>query len=94
MDDKKNFDFDPKEVRQFVLAGEMSMKNFATLLRSDIKRIEENIKTLEVMLSAVKKHDPENTKEQAQLKTLLDAYKAWLAKYDGLVVQYEHADDI
>ncbi len=46
------------------------------------------------MLDALKKHEPENKKKQAQLKTLLDEYTVWLAKYDGLVVEYERADDV
>ena len=46
------------------------------------------------MLLDLKKREPENMKKQAQLKTLLDEYTAWLAKYDGLVVEYEHADDV
>ena len=94
MDDKESFQLDPEEARQLILAGKLSMRDFANLLRSDVSRIEESIETLKVMLSALKKREPENTKEQAQLKTLLDEYTAWLAKYDGLVVEYEHADEV
>ncbi len=94
MDDKKSFEFDPEEARQRILAGKLSMQDLAGLLRSDVSRIEQDIETLKIMLLALKKKEPENTKDQAQLKALLDGYTAWLAKYDGLVVEYEDADDV
>ncbi len=94
MDDKESFGFDLEEARQLILAGKLSMKDFAGLIRSDVSRMEESIETLKAMLLDLKKREPESTKKQAQLKTLLDEYTAWLAKYDGLVVEYEHADDV
>ena len=94
MDDKKSFEFDPEEARQLILAGKLSMQDFANLIRSDVSRIEDSVETIKVMLFALEKGEPENTKKQAQLKTLLYEYTAWLAKYDGLVVEYERADEV
>jgi len=72
----------------------LSIHDFANLIRRDVSRIEKNIETLKAMLGSLKKHEPGNKKKQAQLKTLLDEYTVWLAKYDGLVVEYERADEI
>ena len=94
MDDIEDFNFDLEEAKELIYTGEFSMQDFANLIRRDVSRIEKNIETLKAMLDALKKHEPENKKKQAQLKTLLDEYTVWLAKYDGLVVEYERADDV
>ena len=70
------------------------MQDFANLIRRDVSRIEKTIETIKAMLVSLKKHEPGKKKKQAQLKTLLDEYTVWLAKYDGLVVEYERADEV
>ena len=94
MDDIESFDFDLEEAKELIFTGKLSIQDFANLIRRDVSRIEKNIETLKAMLDSLKKHEPGNKKKQAQLKTLLDEYTVWLAKYDELVVEYERSDEI
>jgi len=94
MDDIESFEFDLEEAKELIYTGKLSMQDFANLIRRDVSRIEKTIETIKAMLVSLKKHEPGKKKKQAQLQTLLDEYTVWLAKYDGLVVEYERADEV
>lgn len=49
MDDKESFGFDLEEAKQLILAGKLSMQDFAGLIRSDVSRMEENIGMLKAI---------------------------------------------
>ena len=72
MDDIEDFDINLEEAKELIFTGKLSIQDFANIIRQDVSRIEKNIETLKAMLASLEKHEPENKKKQAHLKTLLN----------------------